>query len=75
MPFQKPLADPAHPQHVSELRSFSWVAHYRKEGKIRSYGMATWGCFRVPPENAGYLALQDVVDVAVKAGGLQHGFR
>ena len=37
--------------------------------------MATWACFRVAPGSTGYLALQDVVDVAVKAGGLQHGFR
>lgn len=47
----------------------------RKEGRIRSYGLATWSCFRVAPGTTTYISLQDVVDVAVTAGGLQHGFR
>ena len=37
--------------------------------------MATWTCFRVPPGNEEYLSLEEVVKVAEKVGGPQHGFR
>jgi len=47
----------------------------RKEGKIRFYGMATWECFRVPPENPLYLSLFDTFNLAKKVGGENHGFR
>ena len=48
---------------------------YRSNGKIRYYGMATWTCFRVPADSEEYLSLAEVVKVAEKVGGPQHGFR
>jgi aryl-alcohol dehydrogenase-like predicted oxidoreductase len=48
---------------------------YRSNGKIRYYGMATWTCFRVPAGGEEYLSLEEVVKVAEKVGGPQHGFR
>jgi aryl-alcohol dehydrogenase-like predicted oxidoreductase len=48
---------------------------YRSNGKIRYYGMATWTCFRVPAGSEEYLSLAEVVKVAEKVGGPQHGFR
>jgi predicted aldo/keto reductase-like oxidoreductase len=37
--------------------------------------MATWTCFRVERNNKEYLSLEDVVNLAKKVGGIQHGFK
>jgi hypothetical protein len=37
--------------------------------------MATWTCFRVPADSEEYLSLAEVVKIAEKVGGPQHGFR
>ncbi|MDX1533103.1 MAG: aldo/keto reductase [Nitrosopumilaceae archaeon] len=47
----------------------------RKEGLIKFYGMATWECFRVTGDNPQYLSLNEVIEIAKKVGGLEHGFR
>jgi aryl-alcohol dehydrogenase-like predicted oxidoreductase len=54
---------------------FEVYEKYRTNKKIRYYGMATWTCFRVPPNNREYLSLEEVVNLAEKVGGMQHGFR
>ena len=54
---------------------FELYEQKRSEGKIKYYGMATWECFRVPPDNPQFLSLQDTVKMAEKAGGEKHGFR
>lgn len=56
-------------------RVFELYERYRSKNKIRYYGMATWTCFRVPPDNKEYLSLEEVVRLAEKVGGKQHGFR
>ena len=56
-------------------RVFEVYERYRSINKIRYYGMATWTCFRVPPDNREYLSLEEVVNLAKKIGGKQHGFR
>jgi aryl-alcohol dehydrogenase-like predicted oxidoreductase len=56
-------------------RVFEVYESYRSINKIRYYGMATWTCFRVPPDNKEYLSLEEVVNLAKKVGGKQHGFR
>jgi aryl-alcohol dehydrogenase-like predicted oxidoreductase len=56
-------------------RVFEVYERYRSNNKIRYYGMATWTCFRLPPDNKEYLSLEEVVDLAEKVGGKQHGFR
>jgi aryl-alcohol dehydrogenase-like predicted oxidoreductase len=55
--------------------AFEVYEQYRKQGKLRYYGMATWTCFRVAPDNREYLSLQDAISVAESAGGKDHGFR
>jgi aryl-alcohol dehydrogenase-like predicted oxidoreductase len=55
--------------------AFEVYENYRSKNKIRYYGMATWTCFRVPPENMEYLSLEDTVKCAEIAGGRDHGFR
>jgi aryl-alcohol dehydrogenase-like predicted oxidoreductase len=56
---------------------FEVYEKYRLRNKIRYYGMATWTCFRVPPDNKEYLSLEEIVKLAEKVGGKeqQHGFR
>ena len=56
-------------------RVFEVYERYRSINKIRYYGMATWTCFRAPPDNKEYLSLEEVVSLAEKVGGKQHGFR
>jgi len=54
---------------------FEFYEKKRKEGKIRFYGMATRECIRTTPENPLLLQLAEVKDLAVQAGGKEHGFR
>ena len=56
-------------------RVFEVYERYRSINKVRYYGMATWTCFRVPLDNKEYLSLEEVVNLAEKVGGKQHGFR
>lgn len=56
--------------------AFEFYEKARADGRIRYYGMATWNCFRVEPEESGeYLSLQEVVALATSVGGESHGFR
>ena len=54
---------------------FEFYEQKRKEGKIKFYGMATWECFRVTPDNPQYLSLEETVKMAKDIGGENHGFR
>lgn len=54
---------------------FELYEQKRSEGKIKYYGMATWECFRVTPDNPQHLSLKSTVEMAKKAGGENHGFR
>ena len=56
-------------------RVFEVYEKYRTNNKIRYYGMATWTCFRVRPEEKEYLSLEEVVKLAEKVGGTKNGFR
>jgi aryl-alcohol dehydrogenase-like predicted oxidoreductase len=63
-------------QFMKNLRTvFEFYESKRKEGKIRFYGMATWECFRVAPDNPNFLKLSDVMTMANETGGTEHGFR
>jgi aryl-alcohol dehydrogenase-like predicted oxidoreductase len=56
-------------------RTFEVYEKYRAQNKIRYYGMATWTCFRVPPDSHEYLSLEQAVRAAESVGGKTHGFR
>ncbi len=45
------------------------------EGKIKSYGTATWNGYRVTPQLREHLSLVDVLKAAQKAGGSNHHFK
>ena len=63
-------------QFLKNLKDvFDFYEKKRKEGKIRFYGLATWECFRVTQENPMFLELAEVMDIAIQAGGTEHGFR
>ena len=63
-------------QFLKNLKEvFDFYEKKRKDGKIRFYGMATWECFRTTPENPLFLQLSEVLDLAIQAGGKEHGFR
>ncbi len=63
-------------QFLKNLKDvFDFYEKKRKDGKIRFYGMATWECFRTTPENPLFLELAEVMDLAIQAGGNEHGLR
>jgi aryl-alcohol dehydrogenase-like predicted oxidoreductase len=55
--------------------AFIYLEKQRQIGKIKFYGLATWSCFRVNKNHNLYISLSDVVDIAMKVGGDNHGFR
>ena len=70
------IKDISKEQFLEKLKSvFELYEQKRDEGKIKFYGMATWECFRVNKENPQYLSLEDVVEMAKKIGGDNHGFK
>jgi aryl-alcohol dehydrogenase-like predicted oxidoreductase len=46
-----------------------------KDGAIGVYGTATWNGYRVRPDSADYLSLQELVDLAASVGGPNHHFK
>jgi len=57
------------------LRAFEMYEQKRDEERIRFYGMATWESFRVGAKDPRHLPLDEILDLARKAGGPDHGFR
>jgi aryl-alcohol dehydrogenase-like predicted oxidoreductase len=45
------------------------------DGAIGVYGTATWNGYRVRPDAADYLSLQELVDLAAEVGGPNHHFK
>lgn len=70
------IAEVGHDAFMERLRqTFEFYEQARADNRIRYYGMATWSCFRVPPEETAYLSLESVVHLARQVGGENHGFR
>jgi aryl-alcohol dehydrogenase-like predicted oxidoreductase len=46
-----------------------------RAGKLRYYGVATWGAFRVAESARDYISLFELADIARQAGGEHHHFR
>ena len=61
--------------HGQISRIMEWYESQRREGRIRYYGLATWDCFRVKPEDPRHLSLEDALAMAERAGGADHGLR
>jgi aryl-alcohol dehydrogenase-like predicted oxidoreductase len=56
-------------------KAFEELERAVTEGKIRTYGIATWDGFRVPPNSRMYLSLADLVRYAIEVAGADHHFR
>lgn len=55
--------------------AFAELERAVSEGKIGSYGTATWAGFRADPDEKEFLSLEEVVGAARAAGGDDHHFR
>jgi len=70
------IKDLSREDFMKKLESvFSFYEQKRKEHKIMFYGMATWECYRVAPDDSQYLSLNETITLAKKVGGNDHGFR
>jgi aryl-alcohol dehydrogenase-like predicted oxidoreductase len=70
------LAEVQHESFRHRLKdAFSLLEKEVKEGKLRFYGMATWGAFRVPEGSRDYISLFEAAQLAREAGGEHHHFR
>ncbi|MCV0430192.1 aldo/keto reductase [Nitrosopumilus sp.] len=70
------IKDTSKEKFLENLKSvFKLYEQKRKDGKIKFYGMATWECFRVSPDNPQYLSLEETVNMAKEVGDENHGFR
>ena len=70
------IKDISKDEFLEKLKSvFELYEQKRDEGKIKFYGMATWECFRVKDNDPQHLSLEDVVEMAKKIGGDDHGFK
>ena len=55
--------------------AFERLEHHAGEGRIRSYGVATWNGLRCPPSGRAFLSLERLVELAELTAGSQHHFR
>jgi aryl-alcohol dehydrogenase-like predicted oxidoreductase len=56
-------------------QAFEFLETARADGKIQSYGVATWNGFRSAPESRQFHSLTRMLELARTAGGEAHGFR
>jgi aryl-alcohol dehydrogenase-like predicted oxidoreductase len=61
--------------YVRLRAAFEFLEQARGEGKLQSYGVATWNGFRAPLGASGYHSLERMVTIAREVGGESHGFR
>ena len=47
----------------------------RQNGKIVYYGVSSFAGFRSDTKSVSFLGLEDLNEIAVKVGGVNHGFR
>ena len=70
------LSDVSHEVFHQRLRSaFTRLEQAVQEGKIRFYGLATWGAFRMAPGARDHVNLQEVAEIAESVAGAGHHFR
>ncbi len=55
--------------------AFEYLESAVVDGKIAVYGTATWNGFRMPATDRTWLSLEELLNVAREAGGVDHHFR
>lgn len=71
---QRPQLGPARFEETL-MRAFEACERFVSEGRIKSYGVATWNGFRVEPHRPDHLSLERLLALAVQVGGPFHHFR
>jgi aryl-alcohol dehydrogenase-like predicted oxidoreductase len=61
--------------HLRLKDAFAMLERQVKAGKLRYYGLATWGAFRVAEDARDSINLFEVVETAREVAGEQHHFR
>ena len=56
-------------------KAFKLFEKLVEEGKIKSYGLATWNGFLYEETHKEYMSLGDIVKIAQKVGGKNHHFK
>ena len=56
-------------------KAFEACEGFVEEGRIKAYGCATWNGFRVLPDSAEHLSLENLLRIARDVGGVDHHFR
>lgn len=56
-------------------KAFESLEENRTNGKLQSYGVATWNGFRAQPSERGYHSLERMVSIAKQVAGDDHGFK
>jgi len=56
-------------------KAFEACEGFVREGRIKAYGCATWNGFRVPPDSAEHLSLENLLRIAQDVGGSGHHFQ
>jgi aryl-alcohol dehydrogenase-like predicted oxidoreductase len=70
------LATVSRAEFEARLRAaFERLERNVDEGKIRTYGVATWNGFRVAPSAREHHSLERMVEIANEVGGETNGFR
>ncbi len=54
---------------------FEYLESEVRKGRIKYYGLATWGGFRVSPTSRQYLNLSELLSIAKEVAGQGHHFR
>lgn len=55
--------------------AFSTLEQHVSDGRITTYGCATWQGFRTPPGSRNHLSLEELVSLAREVAGDEHHFR
>jgi aryl-alcohol dehydrogenase-like predicted oxidoreductase len=61
--------------HTRIIAAFELLERKVSEGKIRMYGTATWNGYRQDKDSAGYLSLEEFVNIARDVAGEKHHFK
>ena len=61
--------------HQRLKAAFNLLERKVKEGRLRYYGLATWGAFRVAEGSRDYISLLEIAHLAREAGGEHHHLR
>ncbi len=61
--------------NVKIRECFEYLESEVRRGRVRYYGLATWGGFRVSPASRQYLNLPELLGIAKEVAGQDHHFR